>query len=605
MKLLYQRFISRKYFNKIFLVYMLITIATFFTMSYVTVNSTTSLIKEKELKYNDVIIHQIMSLLDAKLDTVTTLLKQTLIDKKFVQDIDYFMQAEYEPFSLKYIESKWIFDDYMSSAISRDPDIAGISVYKKKDSRIYEYSNTSVSYSDYEDYLYQATLQKGESSSNYTDIFGAHIPTYRSASSPLVFTISMKLKEDNLIDIAGLLLVDFNPLIFQNIISLQNDLGSEFIILTKNGDLIFDSTNKYYGKPYPYFNQIMQSGNSTVIDGVKTVLYKEVSSETGNVVVSLFPEKLILSKANQIRNKILLISLGCIGACILLMFAGSRLFSSRVSRITKHLKIIGTGNLSIRLPVKNDMDEFDEISISFNRMCEKLVDYIDRYYVLELKQKHSELKALQAQVNPHFLYNTLEAIRMKTVMSGDQSAAHMIYILAKLLRSSAKDQMAVTVEEEIGFCDLYLSLFKIRYAENFSYTFEIDPDILQLGMIKHLFQPILENYLIHGFRPERKDNQLTLKGIKEGEDLIVTIEDNGSGMTELKLIEIRQHLDYSNPAKDSIGMSNVNERIKIAFGKQYGLSVTSLKNQGTVVTIVFPAKLIKEVQQDVQGSNSR
>ncbi|GLX68434.1 sensor histidine kinase [Paenibacillus glycanilyticus] len=605
-KNLYRSYFSRKYFNKILFVYMFITIVTFCTLAYVTVNNTSDLIKEKELKYNDVVLNRIMAHLDSKYDIVKTMLKQTLIDKEFVQDIYYFLQQDYSPFNMDYIETKWVFDDYMSSALSRDRDITGISVYKIRDQRIYEYSETAVTNNLLNEYRYPDLIRHSGQSSSFSEIYPAHYPAYLSISNSFVFTVSMKLKADNLVDDAGILLVDFDTQSFQDIISSQrNDLASDFIVLTSSGEVIFDSSNRYYGKEFTSFNQIQQvTSSSTVnIDHTPTVMYKLTDPETGNMVVSLIPEKLLLSQANEIRDKILLLALACISGCMLLMYIGSKIFSQRVLRITKHLKKIGAGDLSIRLPVKNqNVDEFDEISISFNRMSEKLVDYIDRFYVLELKQKSSELKALQAQVNPHFLYNTLEAIRMKTVLSGDRESAHMIYILAKLLRSSAKEQMAVTIEEEIGFCDLYLNLFKIRYENNFDYTFEIDSDIVELGIIKHLLQPLLENYLIHGFLPKKENNHLLLRGVREGDHLLFTIEDNGSGITETKLNEINRNLEREPLPSDSIGLINVNERIQIAFGQHYGLSIKSDQATGTTVTIIIPVLTLQEVQQCTRSS---
>ncbi|MDT2237568.1 histidine kinase [Paenibacillus larvae] len=136
--------------------------------------------------------------------------------------------------------------------------------------------------------------------------------------------------------------------------------------------------------------------------------------------------------------------------------------------------------------------------------------YIDRVYRSELKQKDTELIAFQSQINPHFLYNTLEAIRMRALSQGARDVGDMIYILATLFRNSVKKKTIVTMEDEIQHCKIYLDLFRIRYQNRLDYDIDIPDELLQYRLIKLLIQPAIENYVVHGFLPERDDNLIRI-----------------------------------------------------------------------------------------------
>ena len=156
---------------------------------------------------------------------------------------------------------------------------------------------------------------------------------------------------------------------------------------------------------------------------------------------------------------------------------------------------IGSNNLSYRIPRSRRTDEFSFIAERFNEMCDELEDKVNKVYIYDLKQKSAELYALQASINPHFLYNTLEAIRGRLAMDGNIDAAEMVVLLSKLYRNQIKGKMFITLREEISQCNIYLELFSIRYDGNFQCSFDLPPEIMKYGIPKNTLQPILENYL--------------------------------------------------------------------------------------------------------------
>ena len=252
---------------------------------------------------------------------------------------------------------------------------------------------------------------------------------------------------------------------------------------------------------------------------------------------------------------------------------------------------IGEGDLSTRIQMSGE-DELQQISRRFNDMGDRLEQYIDKMYTSEIKQKNAELVALQSQINPHFLYNTLESIRMKAYFVGAKEVGQMIYSLSVMFKNMVKKSTMVTVEEEIDMCSVYLDLFRIRYEGRLETEIEVDPEIQSLSIIKLLVQPIVENYIVHGFRPLEDNNKISVRAHGAEDRVVITVSDNGTGIPEDKLIQIRQTLDKVLQPPDkgyrSIGLMNVHERIVLNYGSDYGVTIRSTEGQGTEVRMEIP-----------------
>ncbi|OPZ84310.1 MAG: putative sensor-like histidine kinase [Firmicutes bacterium ADurb.Bin419] len=267
------------------------------------------------------------------------------------------------------------------------------------------------------------------------------------------------------------------------------------------------------------------------------------------------------------------------------------------------IKNINSGNLSGRIAVKNKYDEISEIANSFNNMCDNLNEYIEKVYISDIRQKQAQLKALQAQINPHFLYNTLESIRMRALVNGSKDVAEMIYLLSSLFRNSVKERPIVNICEEIKYCKMYLELFNMRFMDNINVTFDVKEDVLNFGIMKHSIQPIIENYIIHGIDTQRSDNLLTIRIFKHDSDIYTYVIDNGNGIEEEKLKKIMQSLESPNLTNNSgLGLSNVNERIRLLFGNRYGIDIFSEYGKGTVVLLRIAAKAREELEDHVQSN---
>ena len=204
----------------------------------------------------------------------------------------------------------------------------------------------------------------------------------------------------------------------------------------------------------------------------------------------------------------------------------------------------------------------------------------------EITLRKTELKALQAQINPHFLYNTLDAIAWLCEEGRNKDAEDMVTSLAKLFRISiSKGHELITIEKEIQHAQSYLRIEKFRYKNQFTYRFDVDEECLGYLCNKITLQPIIENAIYHGLNRMVDEGEIVISIRQDGDDIVLSVEDNGIGMTEEQCQEI---LRKEPGDRTGIGIKNVNDRIKIYFGEEYGLTITSELDEGTCVDIRMP-----------------
>jgi hypothetical protein len=211
----------------------------------------------------------------------------------------------------------------------------------------------------------------------------------------------------------------------------------------------------------------------------------------------------------------------------------------------------------------------------------------DRAYYYELKQHDAELSELQTKFNPHFLYNSLEIFRVRCQKNGDHETAELITQLAGIFRGFIGSKTFIPIQEELAFCKRYLALFHARYGESVRILYDIDTPVLQYGIIRNVFPPLIENYFVHAFDAAKDDNFIIFRGRVESEQtLLITVEDNGQGMTEEQLAILNGGFrEKAAKEYDSYGLKNLHQRLKLFYGDLYGIMVRSNEDRGLSVEI--------------------
>ena len=270
-------------------------------------------------------------------------------------------------------------------------------------------------------------------------------------------------------------------------------------------------------------------------------------------------------------------------------------YQDQVVDLVDSIQAIAKGEQTKRIDTSKKDQELLLIAETTNDMLDRLEKNIHDIYQLELSQKDANMRALQAQINPHFMYNTLEFLRMYAVMESQNELADIIYEFSSLLRNNISNERETTLEKEVEFCRKYSYLCMVRYPKSIAYGFKIDPGIEEMRIPKFTLQPLVENYFAHGVDHRRSDNVISIKALKKDGHVEILVVDNGRGMSAEKLAEIQAKLakrtfepteDNSNGRK-SIGIVNVHERFVLYFGERYQISVESGEQEGVQYRITI------------------
>lgn len=306
-------------------------------------------------------------------------------------------------------------------------------------------------------------------------------------------------------------------------------------------------------------------------------------------VVSTIPFSYLNSESKKIGMNIIMLGIGCFLAAILLSYVFSRSISSPLKKLVKAMNEAKKGNLSIIIK-DNNRDEIGEVTGNFNNMLNEIKNLLDNVKSKERQKRNAELKALQAQINPHFLSNTLNTVKWLANVQKAENVENIVTSLIQLLHiSMGKGDDTISIKEELEYIKNYINIQEYRYYNKFKVNYEIEEEILDFKIPKLILQPIVENSLIHGIGPMEGLGIIAVKGFKYEGDIKITVTDNGLGIHEDKLDKLLEGEDISDRSRFSgIGISNVNERIKMYFGDKYGLHIESVPNLFTTIEITIP-----------------
>ena len=322
--------------------------------------------------------------------------------------------------------------------------------------------------------------------------------------------------------------------------------------------------------------------------GEKYLVTRTDMKTTGWTLVSMVPYKSVMAETMAISGvMILAVAITLIVTLLLL----NRILTGVVKplkKLEKYMVQVNPDNMDQRMEILTD-DEIGHLSMKFNQMMDRIRNLKEQVIEEQEDKRKYELQALQAQINPHFLYNTLDSI-IWMAETNDSNIVAMTEALAKLFRISLnKGNEEISLERELEHVKNYLIIQSMRYADKFTYEILVEPGVERCRTIKLILQPIVENCIYHGIKKKRGTGKITIRAYRREQDLIIEVSDDGCGMPEEICRKIlSDEIESENISGSGIGVKNVNERIQLRFGKKYGLSYSSEEGVGTTVTYVLP-----------------
>nr|WP_224035033.1 sensor histidine kinase [Clostridium gelidum] len=476
--------------------------------------------------------------------------------------------------------------------IKFNPEIAGIMIVNTNGGYISDVMNkVSRDSLIYEDW-YEKSYNEPEKIHLFTKPMGRNIDNIFRYSADEVFSVSKAVVDYNTKEIKGVILIDIKLDVIKSFIENSKPGTAGFIyIIDSDKNIVYTPVNNIV---YRINNDWIENINDEIIiksiNGENYQLTKVSSKYTGWETIGVFPESEGLRVIEYIRYYSLVISIVALIIAVGLVALFTRSIVKPIQKLKQLMKKAQEGDLTVSFNVKY-IDEIGELGSSFNTMVKEIDNLINLVQIEEKNKRIAEMNVLQAQIKPHFMYNTLDTIRWMAEEHNEQDIVEIIESFTNLLRISlSKGKEIISVKEELNHVQSYLTIQKIRYEDKLDYEIDFDENIFNYKLIKLILQPLVENAIYHGIKEKRGNGKILITGKIKENMLCFTVSDNGKGIEEDLLNKINRMLTNSSEKEAEIGYGifNVNERIRLIYGDEYGLTYKSIYGEGTSVELRHP-----------------
>lgn len=429
-----------------------------------------------------------------------------------------------------------------------------------------------------------------------------------------VISLVRRLYNPHTLKPIGMLIIDIN---FKRIEEISKkvtfDKNGYFFILDSSGHYVYHPNYKKLGNKVE-FKQLTnldneKSGSVLIDNNRKEFVSYSFSPNVGWSFFTAAPYEDLRVGIEQIRTAIIwTIFISLVFAYLVGFYSISKSIVRPIHRLRSFMKEVEIGHLNGKVKVESN-DEIGQLTAGFNKTVERLSHLLEEVYVSKLKEAEmslnkteTELKMLQSQINPHFLYNSLETIRGMALEEGRENIANMSSSLGKLLRYNLRNSIpTVSLREELKFCEMYLQIQMIRFEDRFDYLFDIPDYLMHFEVVKFSLQPIVENCFMHSIGENSKKIKITITAqLLSESEFVIRITDTGIGIQEDVLKGLTEKLSENSTSLGGqhIGIMNVHQRIRYLFGLEYGITITSTRGLKTEVSIHLPIVDVKEVKKE-------
>lgn len=411
-------------------------------------------------------------------------------------------------------------------------------------------------------------------------------PVYLNKDRKYIFSVSRKLNFSSIEYPYGILIINIPENELYSLIEKNNEKQTIYIT-DEHGTVLSAKEKKVIGKPIKKLIplndiSINEKGSFTTTLANKESLVVYAKMKNGWVTYAIVPVTRFLKDTHKTTFEILSFALISAVIALLLIYITTRFFMRRIEWLYQAFRRVEKGDFNFQ-PGMFSNDEIGLLSKAFANMAKQLKQLIQENYEKEVLKKEAEMNMMQAQINPHFLYNTLSSISSLALINKDVKIYQMVQHLSKFYRTSlSKGKNIITIKDEIELTKHYVYIQQTRFQDLIHLHYDIDEALNDCQTVKLILQPFVENSINHGMNEELQQIEITIRCYQKGHLIYLEIKDNGSGMNQETVTELEtsKAIGY--------GIRNVNERIKLFFGDQYGVHIESKKDEGTKVQIVLP-----------------
>ncbi|WP_201001012.1 sensor histidine kinase [Paenibacillus glycanilyticus] len=588
---------NMRFQNKLMAGYLLACVIPLLGVSTLIFHKSAEGLEQSSQEFASLYTSQIRTTLNEFIDEYDKVTKSVLVDSEVISKL-----GEERNLSMDELIIQRVAIQRLLMRITLLKPAIGTAILISKENNVYQYTTTTSRVNE-RMLLSRDWYKQLRSSEDTFFITGLHDRSYyEDKGAGAVVTVGRVLfSSDGAY--AGMLLIDLDPFALLQLdpdfILARDKYGISVIISNREQEIVYHS-DAASGRLS--WEQVLDSGERYIQDDSShgKIILTGTTSQEKLFIKTEIPRSKLLQKINQIKAMTVI---AILMSCLVITFISlglSYTITKPIKALRRRMKQAETGQY---LPIEQvqSSDEIGSLVRSYNNMITTIGTLIEDVYMAEIKRRQAKLIALQNQINPHMLYNTLESIRMKALMKDDEETAGMIKILARMFRLTlGKEGNYHSVRHELEYTANYLQLQNIRFDDSFHLHIKVPDEMLSCSIIPLVFQPIVENSINHGFEDYSRPLNIEIEGIwtEEGE-ILIRITDDGAGISSRKHKELLQMLEEAGagkprladaelPENEGLGLKNIAERIKLHYGERYSLTIRPGQDRGTIVEILIP-----------------
>ncbi|MGZ9584447.1 sensor histidine kinase [Paenibacillus marinisediminis] len=563
-RLIYGLFNRLRFNQKLFLSYLIVIIIPIMVLGIYAYNQSKEMLNMQGLQGIDKNVNTVTESIDQSVERYNHLVRSIVYNKMFQKIV----RNDYIDLVNLSRDLKDYLDPYFIMMRNLDKEIQKITFYTQ--STVPEFGDSVVSYKRvYEEPWYNEAIKEIEPLWHYED--NKLFVTYKFPSfikEPYTNIVYLQINESSF---------------FNSITDLTHEYG--VVISDVNNRIIY--ANQSAMRTAFDSKQIMKFDEGTVrIGQTKMFLVKKEIPQANWTIYCFVPTSHLSPNAGSIINATFIVILACIVSLLIIISIFSKTFIKRIYSLNAMMKRVERGELDLQVRSES-RDEIGELTNRFGKMLNRLNEQIDESYRSKIIQKEAELKALQSQINPHFLYNTLSFINWNALKNDALEISHVVTSMSKFYRTALNQgNNIITVRKELENIKSYIEIIQVMDEYSFDVDYQINEEVYDYSTINLILQPLAENAIKHGIKQrEAGRGLLRVSAWLDKGTVNFAIEDNGPGMMQetIDMILTMQSAGY--------GLKNVNERLQLRFGAKYGISIQSRLGYGTVMTLVIPQNL--------------